>query len=77
MHSGRIGLNVELRDVMQGVDEDLANLNQLCFRQSFGPRPLVIVPADGGHGRQRRQLAKDFSVADVAAVDNVVTPAQE
>ena len=50
--------------------------------------PVIAVPllslAAFGSGISLRvtdpllpQLAKDFSVADVAAVDNVVTPAQE
>jgi hypothetical protein len=53
LHASAARVDVELRDVMQGINADVADLNKLRLSQTVGPSAFVIVPADRRHRRQR------------------------
>jgi len=75
--SGPAGLDVQLLDVVDHIDEDLLEADQLGLAQTAGPRALVVVASDGCHGCECRQFPKNGRTRDVASVHDVVAAAQE
>ena len=75
--SGAIWVNIELRKIVNDINEDPADLDQFRFRQRVGPCAPVVVAA---HYRDRcnaREFFNDHRVADIAGVDDEITAAQE
>ncbi len=73
---GCFRLQIELRQIMQYIDGDSANLDDFCRRQLAGPRLFVDIAADSGYGRDRRQLIKNLGSAHIACMDDVLRAAQ-
>jgi len=74
--AGSLRLQIELRQIVQHVDRNSADLDHLGLRQLTGPRPRVDISADGGEGREVRQFRQNLRCANVSRVNNVCGAAQ-
>ena len=61
---------------MQHIDGNAPDLYDFRRGQSAGPRGLVDVAADGGHGGDSSEVVENFRRADVSGVNDVFRPAQ-
>ena len=73
---GCFRLQIELRQIMQHIDGDSANLDDFCLRQLAGPGLFVDIAADRSHGRNSRKLIKNLGSAHIACMDDVFRAAQ-
>jgi hypothetical protein len=74
LHRG--GVESELTQIVQDVEEDAADLGNLRGRERDGPRALVVVAAHGDYGRDLPQLVQHLSAAHVASVDDQLRACQ-
>src|SRR4029453_13082178 len=70
-------IDVELSDIVDHVDQDLADPQQLRSGQTFGPVAVIVVAAHDGKRSECRKLFENIGVADVAAVDDPVATIEE
>ena len=77
MDSGGNWIDIELRKIVNNIDENLAELDQFPFRQRVGPCAPVVVAAYYGDRRNAREFINDHRVADITGVDDEITAAQE
>jgi hypothetical protein len=77
MNASGAGLDVKLREVVDGVDEYLTNLQELGFTEARRPWPTIVVASYGGQWCQGCELLEDAWITDIASVDDVVATAQE
>jgi len=66
------GLNVEVREVVNGVEKELSDLQELGFIDLLCPPTFVVVSSDGGDGSDDSQFFKNAWIADIAGVDDEV-----
>jgi len=69
-------LQIELPQIMQHIDRNVAGFNDLSFGQRARPGVGVDVAADGSYRRDLRECFEDFGCADVAGVEDAVGTAQ-
>ena len=77
LHARGTGFEIDLGEVVDRVDEDVAEAKELALAQARGPGAPVVVAA---HGRDRGDGAKGVEhggIAEVAAVDDVVAALEE
>ena len=60
LESGGFRLQIELREIVQHVDGNAADLDDFGLRQVCAPTRLVDIAADGGHGRDGCELLENF-----------------
>ena len=77
VHAGAWRIQFELRQVVDRVDPDFAELHELAVAQCIGPGTAVVVAAHRGDRRDARELRQYAGIADVAAVHDRVAAAQE
>ena len=77
LHAGPGGFQVELCEVVDHVQADLAEAEELRLPQPHRPRPPIVVAAPRRDGRERGQRLEDAGIADVACVDDVVAAVEE
>jgi hypothetical protein len=75
--SGAIWVNIELRKIVNDIDENPAELDQFRFRQRVGPCAPVVVAAYYRDRRNAREFINDRRAADITGVDDEITAAQE
>ena len=75
--SGDIWVNIELRKIVNNIDENPAELDQFRFRQRVGPCAPVVVAAYHRDRCNTRELLNDHRVADITRVDDKITAAQK
>jgi hypothetical protein len=74
---GAIWVNIELRKIVNDIDENPAEFDQFRFRQRVGPRAPVVVAAYYRDRRNAREFINDHRVAEITGVDDEITAAQE
>ena len=74
--SGSFRFQIELRQIVQHINGNAAELDNLSFRQLPCPRPSIDIAANRRHGRNRRELLKNLRRANVSCVNDVLGPAQ-
>jgi hypothetical protein len=74
--SGRLRFQIDLRQIVQHVDRNSADLDRFSLRQLTGPCPGVDISADSGDGREVRQFSKNLRCPNVSRVNNVFRAAQ-
>src|SRR5689334_976114 len=75
MKAGGRWINVQVTDIVQDVDEDLANLQCFGFAQRRCPRALVIVATDRGNRCDPRKAVQYIRASYIARVnDDVAVP---
>jgi len=72
LHACGVRLEVELRKIVDDVDECASDANHLGFRQMSGPCLFVIVASDGDERRQRAKLIENLCRPDVPAMNDVI-----
>src|SRR5690348_638992 len=65
-----------MRDLVDDVDADLANVDIRGERKLRGPRALVVVSANRERGSDITQAIEHFCATDVARVDDEIGPAE-
>jgi hypothetical protein len=50
--TGGRGLEIELGEIVKDVDGNTGEFDDFCLREFAGPRGLVDIAADRGHGRE-------------------------
>lgn len=65
-------LDIELREIMDGVDRGSAKLKELPLRNRLRPNTLVIVSTYSCNRRYGRQPRKYVGVADVATMNDTI-----
>jgi hypothetical protein len=75
--SGAIWVNIELRKIVNDIDENPAELDQFRFRQRVGPCAPVVVAAYYRDRRNAREFINDHRAAEIAGVDDEIAAAQE
>lgn len=76
LDSGCLWFQIELREIVQHEDGNAGDLDEFGFGQFAGPRRLVDIAADGGNGRDGRELIEDFGSANVSGVNDALRSAQ-
>jgi hypothetical protein len=71
------GIESQFRQVVQNVDRDFADLQTFRFANLLRPRSLVVVPADGGHGRNDSELLQYCRISNVTGMHDEVAAAQK
>jgi hypothetical protein len=71
-----IGLEVQVRNGVQHVDEAAIEFDRLSGRKLRGGTVGVDVSADGSDRRDLSQRVKDPNVTDITCVQDVCCPAQ-
>src|SRR5215831_10991415 len=64
-------IEIQLMDVVDDVDRYALGLEQRRRRNPRGPRPPVVVAADGGDGRDLLERGEHLRRADVAGVNDL------
>jgi len=77
LNSGGNWIDVELRKIVNDIDENLAEFDQFRFRQPVGPRTPVVVAAYYRDRRKTGEFINDHRAADITGVDDEITVAQE
>jgi hypothetical protein len=67
---------IELRQIVQHINGNAAELNNLSLGQLARPRFNIDIAANRGDRRKRRELVKNLRRANVACVNDVLRPAQ-
>ena len=75
--AGGAWLDVDLREIVDRVDHDLAERDELALPQLPAHAPRSLLPRTAVTGATARERLEDRRVADVAAVNDVVAAAQE
>jgi hypothetical protein len=70
-------IDVELGKIVNRIDENPAELDQFRVRQRVGPCAPVVVAAHRRDRCKAREFFDDHRFADIAGVDDEITPAQE
>ena len=70
--SSRLGLEIELVNVVQNVNCDAAGFENSGFGQFLRPRAAIHIATNGDHWRNLAQAVKNRGVADIARVNDVV-----
>ncbi len=76
VESGCVGFQIELRQIVQHVDGNAAALDDVGRWQLAGPCGRIDIAADGGYGRDRRELLENLRRANVSRVNDVLRTAQ-
>jgi hypothetical protein len=71
VNSRRFGLQIELREIVQHVEEDACDFDCLRFRQLPRPDGFVDIAANASDRCKASEFIKDFGRTDVASVDDV------
>ena len=71
-----LGLQVELRQIVQDVNGKAADLDNFSFRQFARPGVVVDVAADHGDGGDGCEGVENFGRADVSGVNDVLRALQ-
>jgi hypothetical protein len=69
--SGRFRLQIKLRQVMQDVDGNTAELGHLSLVQFASPGAFIDIAADRGDRRNRGEFVEYFGSANVASMNDV------
>jgi hypothetical protein len=77
VESGRRGIEIQLGEVVDDVDEHVADTQDLGLADGGRPAAPVVIPAHGGERGDRGEVFQDGRVADVPRVDEDVAAAQE
>jgi hypothetical protein len=77
LDSGGNWIDIELRKIVNNIDENLAEVDQFRFRQRVGPCAPVVVAAYYRDRCNARESINDHRVADITGVDDEITAAQE
>jgi hypothetical protein len=72
----RFRLQIELCQIVQNINRNAADLDDFSFRQPARPRGCVDIAANGRHGRENRELLKNFRRAHISRVNDVFRSAQ-
>ncbi len=70
--SGRFGLQVQLRQIVQNINGNVAHFENLCLWKFAGPGSLVDIAAHGGQRRDRGQLFQNLGCAHIPGVNDVL-----
>jgi len=74
--SRRFSLEVQLRQVVQDVNRNAAQLEYMSLRHLSGPCSLVDVPTHRCDRGNRGKLFEDFGIAHIPCVNNMFRSAQ-
>jgi len=77
LHTRGMRLDVELRKIVDDIDERAADSNHLGLRQMRCPRLGVIITFDGNERRHGGKLIENLRGPDVAAVNDVIAAHRE
>jgi hypothetical protein len=66
------GVDIELREIVDDVDEYVAYPDQLGLTQARRPRLRIIIASDGNQRSHGGEFLENLGPADVAAVDDVI-----
>ena len=69
-------LQIKLRQIVEHVDTEAADLDHLGLMQPARPRAFVDVPANRCDGRNLRQFVENLRSTDIAGVNDVLRNAQ-
>jgi hypothetical protein len=72
LHACGMRLDVELRKIVDDVDECAPDSNHLRFRQMGCPPLPVIVTSDGNQRRHGGKLIENLGRSDVSAMNDVI-----
>jgi hypothetical protein len=77
LHTCGMRLDVELRKIVDDVDERASDSNYLSFRQMGCPSLRVIIASDGDERRQGSKLVENLGRPDVSTMNNVIAADRE
>ena len=72
LHTCGMRLDVELRKIVDDVDERASDSNHLSFRQMGCPRLRVIIASDGNERRHGGKLIENLGRPDVSTMNDVI-----
>jgi hypothetical protein len=72
LHAHGMRLDVELRKIVDDVEECASDSNHLRFRQVGCPHLPVIIASDGNQRRQGGKLIENLGRPDVSAMNDVI-----
>src|ERR1700688_5100995 len=72
----RFGLQIQLREIVQNVDQNAGQFEHSILWQAAGPGVLIDIAANRSHGSNRFEFFQNLRRANVAGVDDVVRPAR-
>jgi hypothetical protein len=76
MEPGRRWVHIQLREIVNDVNEDFADVEHVCLGEAGGPGTLVVVAAHGGNRSELSKLVNYVGVTDVASVNDEVATAK-
>jgi len=71
-----LGLQIELREIVQHIDGNARDLDDFLRREFAGPWGLIDIAADGGYRRDGCEFVKNLRRADVSRMNDVLRTAQ-
>lgn len=74
--SGSLGLQIQLRQIVQDVNRRTAEFDYFGLRESASPGALIDVAANRRERRDCYQGFENFGITDIAGMNNVVRAAQ-
>ena len=77
VEAGRNWIHIQLSEIVNDVNANLADVEDLCFTQRNGPSAIVVVAAYGGNGSELGKLLNYPGVADIARVNDEVAAAKD
>ena len=72
----RLRFKIKLRQIVQDIDRNAADLDHFSLRQSACPRSFVDVSADYVDRCNRREFVEDFGRANIAGVNDLLGSTQ-
>lgn len=77
MNACGIHVHVEVCEIVNCIDEDLADLNDLGLAQARSPRPVVVAASHCGKWCDDRERLENAEIAYITAVNDVVAALEE
>lgn len=77
MNARSVWLDINMGEIMDGIDEQRAYLQKLGLFKVLYPLTTITVAADGGKRRQISEFFQDGRVADIPRVDDEIAASQE
>jgi hypothetical protein len=70
-------IQIELRDVVEHIDQNIGYLKHLGLPDAFGPRAFVVVPAHDCDWSQSLEFLDQNGIPNVARVNNEIATGEE
>jgi len=72
VESGHGGIEIQLVDIMEHIEENWAGFGDRSRRQGLRPGSLIDIAADGDHRGHGFKGGNDFGLADIAGMNDQI-----